>query len=82
LAQGYYWVVTCKNIGFHTTQNLFHGHIVPLGRTDAYSARPKILEPLEIACNDSECGRTYSYAPSEVIRWFGDASLVTSHPLF
>ena len=31
----YLWVVVCKNRKFHNHQNLFSGHKIPLGETDA-----------------------------------------------
>jgi hypothetical protein len=82
LAQGYYWVVTCKNTGFHATKNLFNSHRIPLGRTDAYAPRPEIPETLEIVCDDPECGNVYTYSAGDVNRWFGEAASGSSHPLF
>ena len=48
MARGHYWVVTCKNTKFHSTQNQFHGHRIPIGRTDEHSPRPKIPDYLDI----------------------------------
>ena len=34
----YCWVVICKNEKFHRHQNLYSGHKIPLGETDAFAA--------------------------------------------
>jgi hypothetical protein len=82
MARGHYWVVTCKNTKFHSTQNQFHGHKIPIARTDEHSPRPEIPGYLDITCDDPKCGMSYSYTAPEIIRWHGDAPLVPSHPLF
>lgn len=82
MAQGYYWVVTCKNMDYHSEKNPFHGRRIPVGKTDVHSARPLLPNNLEVQCDDSGCGKTYSYTPAEVIRWYGGGPDFLSHPLF
>lgn len=82
MAQGYYWVVTCKNADHHAQQNPFHGHRIPVGRADAYSPRPAVSDSIDIPCDDPTCSKTYSYTASEIIRWSGDIPPFVSHPLF
>jgi hypothetical protein len=82
MAQGHYWVVTCKNTAYHAEKNPFHGHRIPFGKTDAHSPRPEIPDYIDIPCDDKGCGKTYSYTATEIIRWLGDATLLYAHPLF
>jgi hypothetical protein len=82
MAHGYFWVVICKNTKSHSAQNPFHGHKIPIGRTDEHSPRPRIPDYLDIPCDDPKCGKTYKYTAPEIIRWEGDALLVFPHPLF
>lgn len=60
----YCWVVICKNYWQHMKQNLFHGHRIPLGVTDAVSSRPTIDQRFLARCDN--CGKGYVYKPSEV----------------
>ena len=82
MVQGHYWVVTCKNTEHHAGQNPFHGHRIPIGKTDANSPRPATPETIEIRCDDPTCRKNYPYAASEIIRWVGDAGAFSAHPLF
>ena len=82
MAEGHYWVATCKNAAYHSEKNPFHGHRIPIGKTGAHSQRPELPDHIDIACNDKGCGRTYSYSAPEIIRWYGDATLLIPHPLF
>lgn len=77
----YYWAVICKNHRFHNKQNLFFGHTIRLGETDAYSSLPALDGGVSVQCDG--CGREYSYKPSDVVRvqleWLG---CFVPHPLF
>ena len=44
--------------------------------------RPAIPDYLDIACDDPQCGKTYTYAAPEIFRWSGDLTLLAPHPLF
>ena len=77
----YVWVVVCKNHRFHVRQNLFFGHKIPLGETDAVLPPPNLEGRLSVRCD--ECGHEYLYRPKDLMRielelpdWF------TPHPLF
>jgi hypothetical protein len=77
----YCWVVICKNYWQHMKQNLFHGHRIPLGVTDAVSSRPTIDQRFLARCDD--CGKEYVYKPSEVFRYEQEPpERFTPHPLF
>jgi len=77
----YYWVVLCKNYFFHMRQNLFFRHRIPLGVTDPFSPVPSLDGPFKVRCDD--CGKTYSYKPSDVRRYEQEiAGSFTPHPLF
>jgi hypothetical protein len=77
----YCWVVVCKNHWFHRRPNLFHTHRIALGETDAVTPRPKIDRAFFVRCDD--CGKEYSYKPSEVLRYEQDLpESFTPHPLF
>lgn len=82
MADGYCWVVTCKNARLHQEKNPFAGHRIPLGRTDAYSPRPPLPDTLDVRCDDLDCRKSYSYEREEVIRWFGDVAAFLPHPTF
>ena len=62
----YYWVVICKNHWFHLRQNIFFGHKIPLGETDALMPRPTLEGRFRVRCD--QCGKEYLYRPSEVRR--------------
>jgi len=77
----YYWVVLCKNYFFHMRQNLFYRHRIPLAVTDPYSPVPSLDGPFKVRCDD--CGKTYSYKPSDVRRYEQEITgSFTPHPLF
>lgn len=77
----YCWVVVCKNHRFHHHPNTFNVHRIPLGITDAYAVRPTTQKPFTARCD--ECGKEYSYKPSEVLRYEMDVfSSFVPHPLF
>ena len=77
----YCWIVICKNHKFHRQQNLFSGHRIALGETDAITPHPPVDGLLNVRCD--ECGKEYSYRPAEVLRY--QLQLPESfvpHPLF
>jgi hypothetical protein len=77
----YCWVVLCKNHWFHRRRQLFHGHRIPLGLTDAVSTRPAIDQRFVARCD--ECGKEYVFKPSEVLRYeMSVPPSFRSHPLF
>lgn len=77
----YCWVVICKNHKFHRQQNLFSGHKIPLGETDAFSPPPAIDFHLTVVCD--ECGQENTYDPSELVRFKMDfGPNFKPHPLF
>jgi hypothetical protein len=77
----YYWVVVCKNDGFHHRDNQFYVHRIPLAQTDAVSPRPAIDQRFLVRCD--ECGEEYVYRPSEVLRYEQEVpESFTPHPLF
>ena len=77
----YCWVVICKNRKFHKQQNLFAGHKIPLGETDAFSPPPALNGQLTVRCD--ECGQETTYESSEVVRFqMGLAPNFRPHPLF
>lgn len=76
----YCWVVLCKNYFFHTRQNLFFRHRIPLAYTDPFSPVPALDGPFEVRCDD--CGKSYVYKPSDVRRYEGEVPKFTTHPLF
>jgi hypothetical protein len=81
ISSQYCWVVVCKNHWFHRRPNLFHTHRIALGETDAVTPRPKIDRAFFVRCDD--CGKEYSYKPSEVLRYEQDLpESFTPHPLF
>lgn len=82
MPQGHYWVATCKNTEYHVQKNPFHGHRIPVGKTDAHSPLPAVHGTIDIQCDDPLCGRTYSYTGPEINRWYGDLPAFLSHPLF
>jgi hypothetical protein len=75
------WVVLCKNHKFHHRHNVFFGHKIPLGETDAISPPPALDGRFEVRCD--ECGQEYSYKPKELVRVELDLpDSFTPHPLF
>ena len=77
----YCWIVICKNHKFHRQRNLFSGHRILLGETDAFTPHPPIDRPLNVRCDD--CGKEYTYRPSEVLRYQIDLpASFAPHPLF
>jgi hypothetical protein len=62
----YVWVVVCKNHKFHKRQNLFFGHKIPLGETDAIMAPPAVGNSLTVRCDD--CGQEYAYRAQDLVR--------------
>ena len=80
-AKEYYWVVLCKNHLFHYRQNRSSGHKILLGETDALLPCPRLGAPFKAVCDD--CGKEYSYALSEVLRFETEPpESFTAHPLF
>jgi len=77
----YFWVVVCKNHKFHNHQNIFSGHKIPLGETDAFAPPPTVDSRVRVKCD--ECGEEYSYDPVDVVRFQMQlASDFKPHPLF
>lgn len=77
----YYWVVICKNNKFHRHQNLFSGHRILLGETDAFMPQPALDGTLPIRCD--ECGKEYDYRPADVLRCELELPpIFAPHPLF
>jgi len=77
----YCWAVICKNHKFHRQQNLFSGHKIPLGVTDAFSPPPTIDFQMTVRCD--ECGEENTYDPADLVRMqttFGPD--FKPHPLF
>jgi hypothetical protein len=74
MAQGHYWVVTCKNYAYHEQKNPFVPHRIPIGNAPDYKTpRPEMPDYLNVPCDDKDCGRTFSYAGDEILLWSGDA---------
>jgi len=77
----YCWVVICKNRKFHKQQNLFSGHKIPLGETDAFAPPPSLDFRLSVRCD--ECGKESLYDPAELVRFQMDlVADFKPHPLF
>jgi hypothetical protein len=77
----YLWVVVCKNHKFHEHQNLFSGHKIPLGETDAFEPPPVIEFRLTVQCD--ECGEENLNDPADVVRFqMPVAPGFKPHPLF
>lgn len=77
----YAWVVVCKNHRFHHHTNIYFGHKIPLGETDAYSPPPQLDRRFIVRCD--HCGQENTYTPKDLFRveldlpaWF------TPHLLF
>jgi hypothetical protein len=78
---GYVWVVVCKNRRFHVRQNLWFGHKIPLGETDAFLPPPNVEGCLHVRCD--ECGQEYAYKPKDLLRTELDLpERFTPHPMF
>jgi hypothetical protein len=79
--ESYCWVVICKNQKFHREQNIYSGHKIPLGETDAFAPPPNIDFKLTVRCD--ECGEEYTYDPAELLRQqMSFRSDFKPHPLF
>ena len=65
-ASDYVWVVICKNHNYHKKQNLFFGHKISLGETDALHPAPALPGAITVNCDD--CGHQNTYKPSELMR--------------
>lgn len=77
----YFWVVLCKNRKFHERQNLFFGHKIPLGETDAFQPPPDLNGGLKGRCDN--CSQEYTYQSKDLLRT--ELELPESfipHPLF
>jgi hypothetical protein len=77
----YCWVGSCKNWWFHHRRNPFFGHKIILAETDAIEPLPPLDLQFSVCCE--ECGKTYKYEPSDVLRYeqrVGES--FTPHPLF
>jgi hypothetical protein len=77
----YCWVVICKNHRFHRGQNLFSGHKIPLGETDAFEPPPALDFRMTVRCD--ACGEEYAYDPAELVRHqMNPGTDFKPHPLF
>ena len=77
----YCWVVICKNHRYHRRDNLFSGHRILLGETDAVSGQPPVSGEIAVSCDD--CGKEYYYRPADLMRMEMDRPVdFTPHPLF
>ena len=77
----YCWAVICKNQKFHRQENLFTGHKIPLGETDAFTPPPEIEFRLTVRCD--ECGEEYAYDSVDLVRLqMPCGSDFKPHPLF
>ncbi|HWX92575.1 MAG TPA: hypothetical protein VNY29_08070 [Terriglobales bacterium] len=71
----------CKNHKFHKQQNLFSGHKIPLGETDAFAPPPALDFRLSVRCD--ECGQECLYDPEELVRFQMELAVdFKPHPLF
>lgn len=61
----YVWVVICRNTWFHRRRNLWFGHKIPLGETDAFAPLP-VRGRFTVRCD--ECGKECQYKPEDVLR--------------
>jgi len=52
----YFWVVLCKNRGFHHKETLSYVHQILLGETDAFSSMPMLPQSFEVRCD--KCWRS------------------------
>jgi hypothetical protein len=76
----YFWVVICKNVKVHKSENVMVGHKIPLAETDAVEPLP-VTSPLLVKCDG--CGEEYLFEPSEVLRLEMEAPEdLTTHPRF
>jgi len=77
----YCWVVICKNRRYHNRENLFVGHHILLGETDAISRQPELHGQISVRCDS--CGKEYSYTAGDILRMQLDSPIeFTPHPLF
>ena len=77
----YFWVVLCKNHKVHKHQNLFFGHRIPLGETDAFQPPPDLDAGFNVRCDD--CGEDYTYKSKDLLRIeLESPECFTPHPLF
>jgi hypothetical protein len=59
----YCWVVICKNVKAHNSENMMVGHKIPLAETDAFESL-SVSGPFLVLCD--ECGEEHSYDPEDV----------------
>lgn len=77
----YCWVVFCKNQWFHQKRNFFCAHKIVLAQTDSIEPLPPLVNPFVVRCD--ACGKEYSYASSEVLRYQQRLPVsFAPHPLF
>jgi hypothetical protein len=76
----YCWVVICKNRKFHSHQNIYSGHKIPLGETDEFTPPPN-LDTFTVPCD--ECRAEHSYDGADLMRFqMPLAADFKPHPLF
>ena len=79
--QDYYWIVLCKNHHYHHKQSRAADYQILLGETDAVSPPPALERKFTVTCDD--CGKEYTYKPSELLRYETEApESFLAHPLF
>jgi hypothetical protein len=77
----YCWAVICKNRKFHSQQNIYSGHKIPLGETDEFASPPALDFNFRVRCD--ECGAEHSYAATDLVRYQTQlAADFKPHPLF
>ena len=76
----YFWVVLCKNRGFHNKYNFSSGHAIVLAETDEVSSCPQV-EDFTVRCDD--CGEGHTYTAKDILRAeLEPPESLTPHPLF
>jgi len=78
----YYWVVSCKNLHYHRAKNPFQSHRIPLCVTGEHTSRPELPAHLNVRCDDPGCNHVDRYDEADVIRWYGQTTLLAPHLAF
>ena len=77
----YMWVVICKNRKFHHQQNIYSGHKIALGETDAFETPPDVGISLKVRCD--ACGEEDTYHATDLMRLKMELSpTFKPHPMF
>lgn len=76
----YFWVVLCKNRGFHNKYNFSSSYAIPLGETNEISGRPQVGS-FTVRCDD--CREEHTYYTKDVLRAEIERPVsFLTHPLF